>query len=176
MLKSLGLTLWSNNVNGRPFIRLTLDGIVHYDSVLTEEITYLLVTLDDTTVSNHTLQLIRYGKTYENVDSINDQTVILQSIEIDGVKIPDYIIHQSTFTYADVIEHGSLEFGPNGIWEFVFTSPIITDLMDRKIQHEMQYTEDYKYPWSYVLSTSSVTQITQRINNAINKVRSYYES
>lgn len=167
----LTLTLQGNNVNGFPSVRLSLDDILVLDTTLTQEEFSFQIPVSNTE-SSHRLKLERYGKQYFNTTDYEDQILEISSIKIDEVELPDFIIHKhSKFEFLDQCHYGSTYFGPNGSWTFDFGSPIITWVLDCKIMHESQYSQDYQYPWSYKLGPNSVVNLTEKLSDVYQKVQ-----
>ena len=128
------------NVNGWPKLRFMIDNDVHLEhefSQTTESIT-LLYDIDD---GKHLLQIERYGKKDHNMifNSNNiqqDQTVELQDIFFNNIKLPDYFKYSGCFNYHGKSEPGSLFWGPNGIFEVSFEMPFVSWIINQQKQKQ----------------------------------------
>jgi len=127
---------------------------------------------------NRKLSIHRYGKTDldmlvdRNGTIIKDQILEIKSIKINGTGIPDYIFqHHSRFEFEDQKHSGSMYFGPNGVWTFEFCEPLITWILDEKINHEAKYNQDYIYAWAYKLGPHSVDKILDKIQRTNDKIQ-----
>jgi hypothetical protein len=156
--------------NGYPSVKISLDDQLLVDHTFSNS-EWEFQFDQEQTQRHHCLQIERYGKTDLNYSPEQDQIVEIKSITVDNIPIPQYILDkQSQFLFNDQVHVGSLYFGPNGIWTWNFGAPIITHLLDQKIQHEAQYNQDYIYPWAYKLGPDSVNTILSNIEGALNRV------
>jgi hypothetical protein len=102
------------------------------------------------------------------------QKVRLEKIQVDGVHLPDWVINKySTFSFNGEIHQGSDQWFPPGTWTWAFESPIVTWILDQKIAHEANYTQDYRYPWSYQLGPDSVRNIGGKIEQLLDRVNRF---
>lgn len=97
---------------------------------------------------------------------IRDQILEITELQVNGSRIPDYVLDQrSRFEFGDQCHIGSRYFGPNGNWTFEFETPLITWILDQKINHEAKYNHDYQFPWATQLGPNSVHQILKKIDD-----------
>ena len=159
-MNTLSINFKSVACNGYPTIKILLDGVQLVDHEFTQELETITITVP-TNPGRHELVIDRYGKTDSNLD----QTLSIDSVTIDNVPVPDFILNQQTkFCFNQETHVGSRFFGPNGLWYFTFQTPIITYILDQKIIHEAQYNQDYEYPWSYKLGPTSVNKTLAQID------------
>lgn len=93
------------------------------------------------------------------------------SISVHNVPVPMYVVTKNCeFKFNDQCHAGSLYFVPRGTWSWIFDTPIVTWVLDQKILHESQYTQDYKYPWSYSFGPDSVTELGAQLHYVKQKV------
>jgi hypothetical protein len=161
----------ASDFNGYPNLRIWLDGQILVDhSCCNDHWTYEFEL--DQNIATRCLQIERYGKTNQNYSADQDQVLELVSIQIDGIVVPSYILDKhSQFEFDDQIHLGSRYFGPNGTWTWNFATPVITYILDQKINHEAQYNQDYQYPWAYKLGPNSVNTILSNIEQAMSRVQ-----
>lgn len=102
------------------------------------------------------------------------QTIFLKKITVDDVQMPDWIVNKySNFSFDKEIHQGSNQWYPPGTWTWFFKSPIVTWVLDQKIAHEANYTQDYRYPWSYQLGPDSVRNIGGKIQQLLDRVNHF---
>jgi hypothetical protein len=69
----------------------------------------------------HTLSIQRYGKTEKNITSHGEQILKVNSILIDGIVVPKYIIvDNSKFEFNHIVNHGCLDFTPMATGHLAF--------------------------------------------------------
>jgi hypothetical protein len=174
-MHSINLSFRATFCNGWPSIKILVDDALvteHYFSTETHEISVPIPPLS----SN--LKILRFGKTENNMiynsqtDTIEqDQILEITSIKYKTTAIPVYVLNKfSAFTFADQVHAGSMFFGPNGTWEFKFSQPLVTWLLDEKITHEAQYTQEFKYDWAYKLGPGHADKILSEIQITKDKV------
>lgn len=169
LINKVKIIFRATEYNGYPSVRVFLDHQLLQNITFTQE--YFEFEFDlDQTESIRCLCVERYGKTDQNYSLEKDQIVEIVSINVDGIPIPQFMINaQCKFEFAGETHIGSCYFGPNGVWTFDFETPLITYILDKKIQHEAQYNQDYLYPWSYKLGPDSVTTILANIDQALDR-------
>jgi hypothetical protein len=124
----------------------------------------------------HILTVERYNKQRHNMildgqTIVQDQTLQITDLLIDNIPLPGYILDKhSKFCWLDNEHKGSRYFGPNGTWTFDFGTPFISWVLDEKIKHESQYSNDFQYPWSNRLGPDSVDQLLTTITQVESKV------
>lgn len=89
----------------------------------------------ESTTGTHHIKIERYGKNdqnivFENNQILKDQTIILDTIHVDDILLPNTIKWRGTFYYDDKILPQVLTWGPNGHWLFEFHTPILTWIID----------------------------------------------
>lgn len=145
MHNTLTIVFQSVDGNGYPKARILLDNCVVYDQVINNGQFDIPVTKD---IADHTIVVDRYGKT----DANHGQVLIIDSIKIDGVSIPDFLLSaNSKFEFDNQILTPCRELHPNGQWSFDFCSPMLTWCLDEKIKHEAKFNQDFLFPWAYKL-------------------------
>ncbi len=167
-MKTNKLTIFfrATDCKGFPSIKVLLDNKVLLDYTLANEIFQFDIELTQD-VKPRQLQVERYGKT----DLNKSQVLEIVRLEVDDIPIPTFLLSkQSKFEFNNQTHIGTQYFDPNGLWTFDFCSPIITYILDLKILHEAQYSQDYLYPWSYKLGPDSVRSISSNIAQAKHQV------
>lgn len=158
MMTKIQLKLTSTYCQGWPRARIRHGNTCHDIQVKEYADIELEVVADE-------LVIERYGKQPHNVEFdrdtvLKDQILKIDSIQVNGVDVPEYVLqNHSQFRFDDQVHQGSRYFGPNGVWRFQFQLPLVTWLLDQKIQHEAKYNQDYQYDWSYQLGPESVKMI-----------------
>lgn len=161
--------------HGLPQARIKLDGNLILDHQFTSNIESHSITLDSA-CSDHVLTVERYNKKscnmiLENGNIVQDQILEIIDVLVDDVRIPEVLVYENCeFSWDGQVHAGSKYFGPNGVWTYRFSTPIITHVLDLKIKHESKYNQDYLFPWSYKLGPDSVATITALIDEVEKKV------
>lgn len=161
----------ATSYNGWPQIRICLDELDLADHCFDSESWSFEFDLD-VAPKQRILQIQRYGKTANMWSQEQDQTVEIIDIQVDGIQIPAYVLDRnSSFQFDNQTHIGSRYFGPNGIWTWTLATPLITHVLDQKITHEAQYSQDYQYPWSYKLGPNSVNNLLSNIDLAMDRIQ-----
>lgn len=164
--------------NGWPKIKIFRDHTVIKNHQFSNEKETISIEIPNSR-GNHLICVERFGKEDHNVvvsDGfiIEDQVVEIESIFINGVKLPDFVINNHTeFKFADQVHKGSTYFGPNGTWSLKYYGSMVTWLLDRKITHEVQYNQDYQFPWAYKLGPDSVSKTVDEIDSLLEKIQNF---
>ena len=171
----LTLKFRCNNCNGLPQARIKLDGYLILDHQFTSVEESHSINLDSI-AGDHVLTIERYNKQSHNMiledgNIVQDQILEITDVLVDDISIPDFIIYEHCeFSWETHVHAGSTYFGPNGVWTFRFSTPIITHILDLKITLESKYNQDYLFPWSYKLGPESVATIVAAIDDVEKKV------
>lgn len=175
MYNKLKFSCRATNCNGYPTFRVRLNGVdCVVDVVKSEYFAFELAVPVQT--QTHVLEIERYGKTSANSLNEHDQILEILDVAVDNVSVPKFLIHDHCkFVFDDQTHHGSCYFGPNGTWTWGFETPLITYVLDKKILHEAQYNQDYKFAWSYRLGPDSANTILNEIESTIKHVTKIYE-
>ena len=159
----LTLRFAATECGGWPRVRVRLNGVqvAHLDFESAEQ----SITIDlGSEPGDHVLEVERWGKNSRNTSAQHDQVLELLQVQVDSVPVPESIIRDlSEFEWHERTDAGSFFFGPNGVWRMRFCTPILTYLLDHKIQHESKYTQDYLYPWSYRLGPGQAEKLLEDI-------------
>jgi hypothetical protein len=130
------------------------------------------VVLDlDVSAGQHILQFERFGKTDDNtrVDGagniLQDQTVELQNIYFEDIRLPIQYLWQGTFIYGQITQKSSLRWGPNGIWSWAFETPVLPWLINIKNQQRHDAKE------LFVPTADRVKEFKQKISKITNDLQ-----
>jgi hypothetical protein len=141
-MNQLSFHFKTTEVNGWPKIKITVDNVVIKEHCFTKEKEIVDVSLTMTD-GPHVLEIIRYGKTPENLifdavanQIIKDQVIELTSMSIDGVYLPNFFLYKGVWHWEDNHEPSSLFWGPNGTWTWNFETPIIAWAISANRQHQ----------------------------------------
>jgi hypothetical protein len=161
--------------NGYPYARIMLDGQLLHDHAFTQAEEIISINID-TLPADHILTVERYNKQYHNVvlqqdQIIQDQILEITNLLVDDVAIPINLVDtHCSFAWDGHVHPKSRYFGPNGTWTYKFSTPIITHILDLRIEHESQYNQDYIYPWSNRLGPMSVQEILDTIKQVEQRI------
>lgn len=160
--------------NGFPRIRVALDNDLICDVEINPSNQTVEVPVSKS-VGRRILTVERYGKTNDNCNGDQDQTLEIVNIKIDNASLPKFLINSnSRFEFNDQCHPGSCFFGPNGTWTFEFETPMLTYVLDQRIVHEAKYSQDYVFPWSYKFGPNSVADLTEKLLSAQKKIQDIY--
>jgi len=141
----LTLKFKATEFNGWPKIQILIDEDLIEDHQFHQSEEDVNITLD-LLDGPHELAIERYGKTDENLslDSqgniLEDQTLELVGMLVDGVNVPEMFNYQGDFRTGDQIYKQSRFWGPNGVWIWEFGTPIITWMLEEVIVNDEKYT------------------------------------
>jgi hypothetical protein len=161
--------------NGLPQARIKLNDEIILDHQFTSVEESHSINIDSVS-GDHVLTVERYNKQSYNMiledgNIVQDQILEIIDVQVDDTSIPEFVIYENCeFSWDTQVHAGSRYFGPNGVWTYRFSTPIITHILDLKIKHESKYNQDYLFPWSYKLGPDSVATIVQSINEVEKKV------
>lgn len=132
----LTLKFCASECNGWPKIRILIDNDIIQEYEFDQEIASIDVPLD-LMDGDHVLEIERYGKNNSNIVFVDgkilkDQSVELLDMYIENVKLPDQFKYNSKFCYNDIELTSALNWGPNGIWTWKFSTPLLEHLIDTK--------------------------------------------
>jgi len=132
----LTLHLQATECNGWPKIRILIDNDIIQEYEFDQPMAVVEIPMD-LLDGNHVLEIERYDKTDQNVVFVDgkilqDQTVILLDMYFDGVKLPEMFKYNSKFCYNDLELPSVMIWGPNGVWSWKFTTPLLENLIDCK--------------------------------------------
>ena len=130
------LHLQATECNGWPKIRILIDNDIIQEYEFDQATATVKIPMD-LLDGDHVLQIERYGKTDGNVVFVNgeilqDQMVTLIDMYVDDVKLPEMFKYDSKFCYNNSELPSVLVWGPNGVWTWKFTTPLLENLIDRK--------------------------------------------
>lgn len=174
-MNSLTLHFRCTDCNGLPQAKIFLNQQLIHDHKFLSVEESLSISVDES-VGDHVLTIERHSKTEKNCvytdgKIIQDQILEIVKITVDDTEIPAYALDSyCEFAWSDRIDPGSRYFGPNGTWTFRFSTPIITYILDTRINHESRYNQDYQFPWSYKHGPDSVQEILDTIKQVEKRV------
>jgi hypothetical protein len=114
--------------NGWPKLKFYIDDDLYEDYKFCSDEAKIFLPIELLN-GKHLLQIELYGKTQNNtvVDKnntiIKDQLVILNSIKLDNVQLPEMFLYLGRFTGNP--NFPQLTWGVNGFWNWTFETPII---------------------------------------------------
>ena len=137
------LELTATEYNGWPKCKFYIDSDLIEDYTFTTgraEITLPVDLLD----GEHSLIIELYDKTsrntkFENNQIVQDQLVTLENIYINNIKLPNAIKYFGVYKFNDQTIPQGLTWGCNGQWTWVFETPIVTWVLDKKIEENEKY-------------------------------------
>ena len=126
----------------------------------------------------HALTVSRYGKLAEHCTLGNDGGIIadqvlqITKVDVDGTKVPDFVLDQhSSFRFDNQIHPGSRYFAPNGDWIFHFETPFITWVLDQISQQDRIYDPNSgTRPWEYRYAPGQAQQRIQDLQQVMDRV------
>ena len=140
----LTLKFKATECNGWPKIRVLIDlDIIESCEFISD---YAEVTVPiDLYDGLHSLTVELYGKTQANTkvdrqdNIIADQSVQLVDMLVDGISLPDIYKWRGVYKFNDQEHPQALTWCCNGVWQWDFNVPLITWLLDVKIEISEKY-------------------------------------
>lgn len=131
----------SQNCNGWPQLRFIIDNDVHLEHQISQNSERVDLSID-LLPGLHSLDIERFGKripdniVFKDGQILQDQMICLTDIYIDDIKLPDMIKYSGIFKYEDQVISGGLWWGPNGIWNLPFATPLIDWVINIKQKNQ----------------------------------------
>jgi hypothetical protein len=171
MTNSLTLICDTVECDGYPHANIKINDSIVYSGVIDNCKNKFDISIPSG-AGKHTLSIHRYGKTEKNITSHGEQILKINSILIDGIAVPKYIIvDNSKFDFNNMTNHGCLDFYPNGTWIFDFQTPFITWCVNQKIANDAKFNNNYLLPWSYQLGPNQADQLIHDIDQLFEKLK-----
>lgn len=142
-MNSLTLTFNTTFCNGWPRLKFYIDNDLYQEFVADSKSSIINIPID-LLDGSHELVVELWGKTQLNTSVkdgiiVNDQLVTLDSIQVDGVQLPDYFKYSGTFYHGLTPQCPCVTWGQNGKWRWNFTTPIITWVLVKIKEEEQKY-------------------------------------
>lgn len=140
-VSNLRLIFTATECNGWPKIKILINNDLYEDYHFTTDHAEIIIPLTFLT-GDHILSIEIYGKSYNNTivndtgDIIKDQMIELVDLCADNIKLPKMFAWQGIYTFNNQKHHQSLVWGCNGIWEWGFSMPFVTWVLDKKEEFE----------------------------------------
>ncbi len=130
------LEFTASHCEGWPKIRILIDNDIMHEHEFDQETAKIDIPID-LLDGDHLLEIERYGKTNLNIVFIDgkilqDQSVTLVDMFVDGIKLPEMFKYNSKFCYDNLELPSVLVWGPNGIWAWRFRTPLLQNLIDQR--------------------------------------------
>lgn len=132
----LSLEFQASECHGWPRIRILIDRDIIQEYEFTADSARIDIPMD-LLDGEHVLEIERYDKTNNNVvfvdgQILQDQTVTLVDMYVDGIKLPEMFKYNSKFCYNNSELISVLTWGPNGTWSWRFSTPLLQNLIDQR--------------------------------------------
>lgn len=132
----LSLEFQASECNGWPRIRILLDNDIIQEYEFDQDSARVDIPID-LLDGEHVLEIERHGKTNSNIVFVDgkilqDQTVTLVDMYVDGIKLPEMFKYNSKFCYNNSELISVLDWGPNGVWSWRFSTPLLQNLIDQR--------------------------------------------
>lgn len=128
------LILRFSAVKGReswPYLRILIDDTVCSEYHFTDNIANIKIPISSAlNAGEHILSVERKGR----VDNDDPQTVILDSILLDDIQLPDYFRFEGEFEFNNTKFPNIEVFQPNGVWRLKFEMPIIDWIINKNFE------------------------------------------
>jgi hypothetical protein len=149
-MNKIDLIFRATECNGWPKLKFLLDLDLIEDYNFTTSEAKIMIPID-LVKGKHTLFVEFYGKTPRNtkVDNDNnileDQTVELIDIYVDDILLPNFYKWMGVYKFGDQIHPQALKWGCNGIWSWDIEIPLISWLLEKKIEQREKYNKTNFY-------------------------------
>jgi hypothetical protein len=159
--------------NGWPKLKFLLDLDLIEDYTFTAGEAKITIPIDLVN-GKHILFVEFYGKTNINtkVDNDNnilqDQIVELVDIYVDDVLLPNFYKWIGVYKFGDQTHPQALKWGCNGIWSWSIEVPLISWLLEKKIEQDEKYN---KSEMSYYERCIIAQEKIQQLENDLKKIQ-----
>jgi len=165
----LSLQFQSSECNGWPKIRILIDNDIIQEYEFDQEFATIDLVID-LLDGDHLLEIERYDKTNQNIVFVDgkilkDQSVTLLDMYVDGIKLPELFKYDSKFCYNELELPSVLVWGPNGVWSWNFSTPLLKNLIDRR-------NAGVESPSLLIPTKENVTELLEQIDKF---KKSWYE-
>jgi len=130
--------------NGWPKVEILIDDDLYEDRHFTTTNERVNIPVD-LIEGDHLLTIEIYGKEPKNtiLDSegniIDDQLIELTDIYVDDIKLPDWFKNIGVYKFKDLIYPQATIWGCNGVWDWKFSTPLLTWVLDKQIANRELY-------------------------------------
>jgi hypothetical protein len=144
-MNTLKFTFSVTECNGWPKLKFFIDDDLIEDFEFTSESGGVSIPLD-VMDGHHKLSIEIYGKTHSNTicDSdgniIQDQLVEMTGMYIDDIKLPAVYMWMGVYHFNGIESPQSLIWGCNGLWVWDMEVPLISWILDKKIENHEKYS------------------------------------
>lgn len=166
----LTLKLKATECNGWPKLRVLLDLDIIETYEFISEHAEIIIPIDLYNGS-HSLIIEIFGKTSKNtiVDSqghiVNDQLIELTDMIVDDIILPDIYKYQGVYKFNGKEFPQALSWGCNGIWQWDFEIPLITWLLDVKINNDEKFNPSPISPKDRLaMEFDKISQLENQLN------------
>lgn len=143
-MNKIKLTFKATECNGWPKLQFLIDQDLIEDYAFTSDTAEITIPVD-LVEGTHSLFVELYGKTANNtkIDAdgniIQDQTVELINMYVDDILLPDFYKWLGTYKFNNQIHLQALKWGCNGVWTWDMQIPLVSWLLDKKIENEEEF-------------------------------------
>lgn len=144
-MNKIDLTFRATECNGWPKLKFYIDLDLIEDYSFTSPEAKITIPID-LVEGKHTLIIELYGKTSQNtiIDNgniIQDQTVELIDMYADDILLPNFHKWAGEYRFNDQVHPQSCLWACNGEWLWDMEIPLISWLLDRKIEQDEKYNK-----------------------------------
>lgn len=137
----LMLKLRATECNGWPKIKIFIDNDIIEEYEFNNKDASIIIPID-LLDGQYTLNIELFNKNKHNciIDNngkiIQDQTVELVDIYIDNIRLPNFYKWMGIYKFGDQTLLQAVKWGYNGVWSWTFEVPIITWILNKKIEDQ----------------------------------------
>ena len=135
--------------NGWPSVNIIIDNDLYEDHQFISEFEEIVVPIE-VLDGDHLISIERHGKltknTIVNQDGtiLKDQLIELLDIYVNDIKLPEWFTYLGTYTVNDTVYPQAKIWGGNGVWNWPFSTPLVTWVLDKKVEHEEKFNPPTK--------------------------------
>lgn len=172
-MNKIELIFKATECNGWPKLKFLLDLDLIEDYTFTAGEAKISIPIDLVN-GKHTLFVEFYGKTNKNtkVDNGNnilqDQTVELVDMYVDDILLPNFYKWLGVYEFDNQSYPQALKWGCNGIWSWGMEVPLISWLLEKKIEQGEKYN---KSEMSYHEICMIAQEKIQHLENELKKIQ-----
>lgn len=170
-MNKIELIFKATKCNGWPKLKFYIDLDLIEDYTFTSDEAKIEIPID-LIEGKHTLSVEFYGKTLHQtkVDSdnniIQDQTVELIDIYVDNILLPNFYKWLGVYEFDDQVHPQALLWGCNGVWKWDMEIPLISWLLEKKIEHNEKYNKpDISYRESCMIAEQKIQKLENELKN-----------
>lgn len=147
--------------NGWPKLQFFVDNDLIEDFEFESSIAEVMIPIE-LIDGHHNLTIEIYGKTENNPD----QSVELINMYVDDIQLPDMYKWLGVYEYNDIRLPQALSWHCNGFWSWEFKTPLVSWLIDKKIENTEKYNPpEITHEETLLKEQEKISRFENRLNS-----------